>query len=42
VDRDYAKVEHHRNFADFIINLDFATLNKNPEKRKSVRVPLTL
>jgi hypothetical protein len=26
-----AKVEHHRNFADFIINLDFATLNKNPE-----------
>jgi hypothetical protein len=41
VDRYYAKVEHHRNFADFIINnLDFATLNKNPELRKSVRVPL--
>ncbi|GAU43899.1 hypothetical protein TSUD_399470 [Trifolium subterraneum] len=36
VDRYYAKVEHHRNFADFIINnLDFATLNKNPELRKS-------
>ncbi|GJR54967.1 hypothetical protein Tco_1405488 [Tanacetum coccineum] len=31
VDRDYAKVEHHRNFADFLINLDFATLNKKPE-----------
>lgn len=31
MDRDYAKVEDHRNFAEFIINLDFATLNKNPE-----------
>ncbi|MCD7462089.1 hypothetical protein HAX54_047740 [Datura stramonium] len=30
-DRDYAKVEHHGNFTDFIISLDFATLNKNPE-----------
>lgn len=28
MDRDYAKVEHHRNFADFLINLDFATLKK--------------
>ena len=28
MDRDYAKVEHHRNFADFIINLDFATKKK--------------
>ncbi|GJX05043.1 hypothetical protein Tco_0190959 [Tanacetum coccineum] len=31
VNRDYAKVEHHRNFTNFLINLDFATLNKKPE-----------
>ena len=31
IGRGYAKVEHHRNFVDFIINLDFAMLNKNLE-----------
>ena len=31
VGRGYTKVERHRNFVDFIINLDFATLNKNLE-----------
>lgn len=31
MERDYAKIEHCGNFADFIINRYFTKLNKNLE-----------